>query len=152
MVNKGTRLTIYVEGATTKTWLNPAGFQPSDLQNGVMDILTKKFVGVTVSVMPRSSVYIGYLSWPYRGEVHLTTTVAYGNADDAASIVANAFYQVGGALPGACVDGYGKCSIELPPSVDPSKEPTSPFSGWMIFAVVALVAVTATGVFVAKRG
>lgn len=150
MINAATRLIVYTEGATTKTWWNPAGFQPGDLQSGVMDILEKKFTVHSVSVMPRSNVYIGYLSWPYRGEVILTTKVAYAKADDVASIVANAFYQVAGALPGACVDGYGQCAVELKPSVDESKAPSE--LGWMGFALIALVAITATGVFVAKRG
>jgi hypothetical protein len=149
MVNKGTRLTIYAEGATTTNyWGNPLGFRPEALQTGVYDVLAKKFTVHSVSVMPRSSIALGWLGWPYRAEVIVTTSVAYASADDAASIVANAFYQIGGSVPAACVDGYGPCDIK--PAVDESKKPSQ--IGWMTFALIALVAVTATGVFVAKRG
>jgi hypothetical protein len=148
MLAQRTRIRVFVEGATTNEWFDPTGFHPEELSNGVRDILSKKFVVHSVSVMPRSTVLIGYLGWPYRAELDLTTTVGYNKPDDAASIVANAFYQIGGAMPDACVDGYGICDIK--PNVDPSMEPSG--FGWKSFAVVALIAITATAVFVAKRG
>lgn len=150
MLNKGTRIKVLAEGATTPEIRLIAGLTPEVLHNEVMGILEKKFVIHSVSIMPRSSVWFGYASWPYRAEIDLTTRVSYAQPDDAASIVANAFYQSAGALPSACVDGYGPCAIR--PAVDPSQEPPSEFSKWAVWIVIALVAVTATGVFVAKRG
>lgn len=149
MLNSGTRITVFAEGATTTNyWGNPLGFRPEALQTGVTDILAKKFTVHSVSVMPRSSVVLGWLGWPYRAEVILTTRIGYANANDAAAIVANAFYQIGGSVPGVCVDGYGPCALK--PSVDDSKTPSQLGFGAMI--ILGLVAITATGVFVAKRG
>lgn len=150
MIAKGTRLTIFAEGATTTEMRAIAGLTPAILHNEVMAILEKRFVVHSISIMPRSLIWFGYQSWPYRAEVVVTTSIAYARADDAASIVANAFYQSAGSTPHACVDGYGPC--ELKPSVDPSYQPDSGFGKWAAFGVIALVAVTATGVFVAKRG
>lgn len=148
-VKNGQRLTVIVEGQTTDTWINPSGFDEADLRAGVMDILSNQFTVNSLSIMPRASVLIGYLGWPYRAELVIVTRTAYASHNDPASIVGNAFYQVGGSMPTVTVEGFG---APQRPGVDSSQEPPSDWFGLGVFGVVAIAVAVAAGVFVLKRG
>lgn len=142
MIPAGKRLTIIAEGSTDAI----LPLDETDLNAGVMDILSHKFTVNSLSVMPRSSVYVGILDWPYRAQVIVTTTIAYNKPEDVSSIIANAFYQVGGSLPAVSIEGYNALPA---PSVDPSKEPSSGFGfGVWTFGIAAI----AVAIFVWKRG
>lgn len=142
MIPAGKRLTIVVEGTTDAI----LPLDESDVYAGVMDILSHKFTVNSLSIMPRSSVYVGILDWPYRAQVVVTTITAYNAANDPASIVANAFYTVAGSLPTVGIEGY----TPIPQtSVDPSKEPSS---GWGFGLWTFGIAAIAVAIFVAKRG
>lgn len=151
MIAAGTRLTMSVKGETTNTIWNPLGFQTDDLRRGVMDALASTFTVNSLSVTARTSVYTGYLGWPYTCTIVVTTKTGYAKAADPASIVADAFYQVGGALPTVNISGYPETG-SYDPSTPGTNEPDAYgiadlIKSLGVFGVIAI----AVAVFVIRK-
>jgi hypothetical protein len=133
VVKKGTRLTINVEGQIDAV----LPLSEANLRASVQDVLSHaSFTVNSLSITPRSSVWVGILDWPYSAEVQITTTIDYASANDPGSIVANAFYQAGGSLPTYTVQGYGGTQK---PGVNPSPS-TGPGlgTGLFMFGILAI--------------
>lgn len=108
MVRAGETITFQVVGTT-------AGIIPvdaTDLRTQVVDRLGLYFL-VTNAAITRGSLLSNildfqWLHWDYRATVTIKTRLGYGDLDDVRSVIANAFYQAGGALPTVTAPGYGE--------------------------------------------
>lgn len=99
MVAAGSILTFDVQGQT-------GGIIPvdsTDLRSGVIDALTPKMnvndVEITVGSTLSNVIDFQWLHYNYSAVVVVTTRVDYGQPGDVGSIIANAFYTAGGAVP-----------------------------------------------------
>lgn len=131
MIATGTKITMSVKGETTNTIWNPLGFQTDDLRRGVIDVLSSRMTVNSLGVTARTAIFTGYVGWPYTATITVTTRTAYAKAEDVASIVANAFYQTGGALPTVNAQGYPSTGSYAPN--DPGTTEPPPFDWSKIF-------------------
>jgi hypothetical protein len=142
MIAAGTRLTMSVKGETTNTIWNPLGFQTDDLRSGVLSLLSSSMTVNSLGVTARSTIYTGYLGWPYTATITITTRTAYAKAEDLASIIANAFYQAAGSLPTVNVQGYPSTGAYTPGESATSEPPAFDFGlalgGLGIFGLAAI--------------
>ncbi len=83
--------------------------------------------------------------WDYRAEIETSSPTAHASIEDVISVVNGAFWSACDSQPTTSARGYTTQSEPRPPSAPPSVP-------WWAIGILALVAVTATGVFVAKRG
>lgn len=84
--------------------------------------------------------------WDYRAEIEASSPSAHATIEDVISVINGAFWQACSAQPTTSAKGYTT-------QAEPPKTPgTGSGLPWWVLGILALVAVTATGVFVAKRG
>lgn len=106
MIPAGTILTIDLTGSTS-LWI---AVSPTDARAAVLNTLTAFFLvnNFTLNVPSGLSNALAgdFVNTPYTATVTITTRVDYAQADDAGSVVANAFYQELGAVPTFSVEGY----------------------------------------------
>lgn len=122
----------------------------SDVRAAVQATLTARGMTVRSSMIaPKSNERLG--DWDYRAEIIARSSSAHARIEDLESIVRGALWEAAGSPPTVTAQGYNS---QRTPAGNPGI-PT-PFGegggGLAVFALVALVLVTATGVFVAKRG
>ena len=140
MVPAGSTLTLDVRGTAT-SWLptTPAGIRAAALDDLSPFFDVPDLVLSSTSILG-SQVTFPSFNYPYTGVLTLRTRVAYGDTDDVASIVANAFYNHAGSVPTVTVRGYG---------VQQSAPPAG-FGFGSFTPALGLVAVIVVGVVVLK--
>jgi hypothetical protein len=131
----------------------------SDVRAEVTEILSDRGWVVTSSVViPKSNERLG--NWDYRAEIRAKSPVDHARVQDMEAVVVNAFWQACGTPPTVNTEGYTRQGT---PADNPSFFPMpwedrdkdgkpDGLAGLGTFILIALVLITATGVFVAKRG
>ncbi len=120
----------------------------SDVRAKVNQILADRGWTVQSSMIaPKSNERLG--DWDYHAEIIARSPSAHASIRDMESVIRGALWEAAGAPPTVTADGY---SSQRSPSPNPGYTPNGDWSGVAAFVLVALVLVTATGVFVAKRG
>lgn len=119
----------------------------SDVRSAVNARLADRGWTVFSSVIvPGSNERFG--DWDYRAEISVSSPVAHASIDDLISVIRGVFWEEAGGYPTVSAQGYTSQGEQ------PAPTPLIPNFGSGIGAwiLIALVLVTATGVFVAKRG
>lgn len=112
MVPAGSTITFSVVGTT-------AGLLPidaTDLRSRVVDRLGLFFTVLNCTIARGSTlgniIDFQWLHWNYTATVTIKTRLAYGATDDVRSVIANAFYLAGGALPTVTTAGETAGQVE----------------------------------------
>lgn len=99
MVPSGARLTFDVQGSTGGYFI----VDDTTLRNEVVQRLSAFFSAPTVEITRGSTlaniVDFQWLHWNYSAVITLKTRIDYSEYDDIGRVIANAFYNAGGALP-----------------------------------------------------
>lgn len=144
MLRAGSQVTFDVQGST-------GGMLPvddTDLRNALISKLAAFFQVVNIAIVKGSMVSniidFQWFHWNYSATVTIVTRMDYGDVTDLRGVIANAFYDAGGAIPTVTVRG-----VDMPQG--PAVTNTGIGVGSLLAGsgvLVALVAVAAVAILV----
>ncbi|HJR08437.1 MAG TPA: hypothetical protein VJ842_14340 [Pyrinomonadaceae bacterium] len=150
IIKKGTRIRWTAIGQTSAVFDTPS---VEELRSAAIAFIDDYMTVNSLSVDRDSGGMFGFGEYGYTATIETTTRVDHGGIDGPLKVIRDAFEEAAGAVPTVSAMGYtpdqpigprpGGTNEEEKPSILPSLG---------TFVLLALIAVTATAVFVAKRG
>jgi hypothetical protein len=149
VIAKGTEITFTAVGSTGE-WIPRT---VDDVRQGAITAMSRYVDVTSLGVARDSGGFIGERSlwdYGYTATGRFKTRVDHGGSAELSHIVRDAFLTSSGEIPTVALKGYDKDQA-IGPSPGGTDTPNESFK-WGLLIILGLVAVTATGVFVAKRG
>lgn len=147
MVRSGSTLTYYVEGQTGGVFRPEVGVLRSQVIATLSQHFTVREVTINVRTLLGSISALELWNYDYSAIVRITARMDYGHVDDIGSIIANAFYVAGGALPVVSSDWhdgpFGGIETTGPPIVENVTRALTDLPKLLVFGAIAVVAIVA---------